>query len=148
MPCERTPRRSNAVNSRTFLCRRLLRGCHHLEAPVSVAVQAGGQLAPPAGSSHLYKARAGKGVEAERPAAATGDAAAGLRVQNPPGARAPYFASSTGAFLTQEGLPTTAAVLLRGPSARLHTKPALTWEKGWNSFLAHLSGPAPEGQEQ
>lgn len=34
------------------------------------------------------------------------------------------------------------------PSARLHTKPALTREKDWNSSPAHLSGPAPEGQEQ
>lgn len=100
MPCERTLQRGNAVNSRVFLCRHLLRGCHHLEAAISVAAQAGGQLAPPPGGSHLYKTRASKGVEAERPSAAMRDTAARLRVPNPPVTRAPYSASSTGALLT------------------------------------------------
>lgn len=36
------------------------RSCHQRRC-------AGGQLAPPPGSSHIYKARAGSGAEAERP---------------------------------------------------------------------------------
>lgn len=97
-PCERTLQRSNAVNSRMFLCRHLLQGYRHLEAAISVAAQAAGQLAPPPGGSHLYRTPwQGSGSRK----ACCCDGGHSRQAQS----TAPCSASSAGAFLTPRAGP-------------------------------------------